>query len=157
MGFVLPKISCHFKSVGIKCIIWNIYIQLQKLAAYKKIDGLEPAAQMLNRGLQNGHYGKGYCQFFGLDSGIDKGMLFLSSFPTKFFVPFASFRHPSQNNMCYLIISSHSIQFLQSTHYCFKLVVNSIMCSTLTQLTYKYPIINVELYLLGHDNNVPTV
>ena len=43
-------------------------------AAYKKIDGLEPAAQMLNRGLQNGYYRKGYCQFFGLDSGVDKGM-----------------------------------------------------------------------------------
>ena len=29
---------------------------------------------MLNRALQNGYYRKGYCQLFGLDSGIDKGM-----------------------------------------------------------------------------------
>jgi len=66
------KGDTNIRMLDIGCGTGLIVRELQKLAHYTNVDGLEPAARMLKVGIEKGYYKKGYNQFFGLDSGIEK-------------------------------------------------------------------------------------
>lgn len=48
-------------------------LQLKKLGPYTDIEGIDPAANMLDLGLERGIYSKGHDQMFYIDCGLPHG------------------------------------------------------------------------------------